>query len=132
MNSIVVYRILIVSWFIILASGLTAQKPAIDLISSHRQYRHPEAIIDTGYAVTPLFRDGFLTPTAPDQNHYKHPYQREETEKKKRRQIGPSFDSIFQKEETRAPSREKSPVDTSFSSKKFNPIRIIIYITALK
>ena len=128
MNSIVVYRIIIVSWFIILASGLTAQKPAIDLISSHRQYRHPEAIIDTGYAVTPLFRDGFLTPTAPDQN----PYLREETEKKKRRQIGPSFDSIFQKEETKAPSRDKSPVDTSFFSRKFNPIKIIIYITALK
>ena len=128
MNSIVVYRILIVSWFIILASGLTAQKPAIDLISSHRQYRHPEAIIDTGYAVTPLFKDGFLTPTAPDQNSY----QGEKTEKKKRRQIGPSFDSIFQKEETRAPSRDKSPIDTSFFSRKFNPIKIIIYITALK
>ncbi len=130
MNSIVVYRILIVSWFIILASGLTAQKPAIDLISSHRQNRHPEAIIDTGYAVTPLFRDGFLTPTAPVQN--KNSYLREETEKKKRRQIGPSFDSIFQKEETRSPSREESPVDTSFSNRKFNPIVIIFFITALK
>ena len=130
MNSIVVYRILIVSWFIILASGLTAQKPAIDLISSHRQYRHPEAIIDTGYAVTPLFRDGFLTPTAPDQNHKSYP--REETEKKKRRQIGPSFDSIFQKEEKRIPSREESPVDTSFSKRKLYPIVIIFFITALK
>jgi len=128
MNSIVVYRIVIVSWFIILASGLTAQKPAIDLISSHRQYRHPEAIIDTGYAVTPLLKDGFLTPTPAVQNQN----LRYETEKKKRRQIGPSLDSIFQKEENKNPKQEKSPVKVSLFDKRFNPIKIIIYITALK
>jgi len=111
-----------------LASGLTAQKPAIDLISSHRQYKHPEAIIDTGYAATPLLREGFLTPTPAVQNTY----LRDESEKKKRRQIGPSLDSIFQKEETKKPTQEKSSVNNSLSSFRFNPIKIIIYITALK
>ncbi len=128
MNSIVVYRILIVIWFLITASGLAAQKPAIDLISSHRQYKHPEAIIDTGYSVTPLLRDGFLTPTPAVQNQN----LRDVTEKKKRRQIGPSLDSIFQKEETKNPTREKSPTKISLYSRRFNPIKIIIYITALK
>ena len=111
-----------------LASGLTAQKPAIDLISSHRQYKHPEAIIDTGYAATPLLREGFLTPTPAIQS----PNQRNEPEKKKRRQIGPSLDSIFQKEETKNPPEEKEPVNNSLFSHRFNPIKIIIYITALK
>ena len=107
----------------ILASGLTAQKPAIDLISSNRQNRHPEAIIDTGYAVTPLFTDGFFTPTAPTQKH--NPYLEEDTEKKKRRQIGPSLDSIFHKEETSSPSREKSLIYNSILNKKINTIKII-------
>lgn len=128
MNSIVVYRILIVSCFLTLASGLAAQKPAIDLISSHRQYRHPEAIIDTGYAATPLLREGFLTPSPAVQSSY----QRDEPEKKKRRQIGPSLDSLFQKEETKSPREEKSPVNNSLFSHRVNPIKIIIYITALK
>jgi hypothetical protein len=43
-----------------LATGLAAQKPAIDLISSHRQFKHPEAIIDTGYAGNPQAKNPVL------------------------------------------------------------------------
>ena len=128
MNSIVVYRILIVSWFLILASGLTAQKPAIDLISSHHQYRHPEAIVDTGYNVHPRVRDAVLTQLPPVQNQD----LASESVKKRRRQIGPSLDSIFQKEETRASGKEKSPVKISLFDRRYNPIKILVYITALK
>jgi hypothetical protein len=128
MNSIVVYRILIVSWFLILASGLTAQKPTIDLISSHHQYRHPEAIVDTGYAVRPRVKDAVLTQLPPAQNQD----LASESVKKRRRQIGPSLDSIFQKEETRAPGKEKSPAKISLFNRRYNPIKILIYITALK
>ncbi len=128
MKSIVVYRIIIVTGFLILTTGLTAQKPAIDLISSHQQYRHPEAIIDTGYAVNPLVRKPALVqvPTAQNQN------LTDESGKKKRRQIGPSFDSIFQKKETESTMHEKPPVKISLFNRKYNPIRIFIYITAFK
>ena len=111
-----------------MAKGLEAQKPAIDLISSHQQNRHPEAIIDTGYAANPSVRDGFLTPTPPVQKQN----QRYETEKKKRRQIGPSLDSLFQKEDSEEIKQEKAPMKISLIYRKFNPIKFLIYITALK
>ena len=60
MRSIVVYKMIIVIGALILTNGLAAQKPAIDLISSHQQNRHPEAIIDTGYAANPLIREAIL------------------------------------------------------------------------
>jgi len=128
MNSIVVYRILIISWFLILASGLTAQKPAIDLISSHQQNGHPEAIIDTSYATNPPVRDFFFTPTPPVSKQN----PRAETEKKKRRQIGPSLDSLFQKEDSGDIKQEKAPLKISLFNRKYNPIKFLIYIIALK
>jgi len=128
MNSIVVYRILILSWFLILASGLSAQKPAIDLISSHQQKGHPEAIADTSHAANPPVRDFFFTPTPPVSKQN----QRVETEKKKRRQIGPSIDSLFQKEDSGEIKKEKAPIKTSLFNRRYNPIRFLIYITAFK
>lgn len=96
MKSIVVYIVVFLSWFLIPGTELMAQKPAIDLISSHQQYRHPEAIIDTGYAVNPPVREAVLTKTPPVQDQK----VKGETGKKKRRQIGPSLDTLFQKEES--------------------------------
>ena len=128
MKSIVVYKIIILTCFLILAAGLKAQKPAIDLISSHHQYRHPEAIIDTGYAVNPPVREAVLRQVPPAQNKNLSG----ESGKKRRRQIGPSLDSIFQKEEARPPAKEKSQAKTSLFNKRYNPIKILFYITALK
>ena len=113
---------------LLLANGLVAQKPAIDLISSHQQYRHPEAIIDTGYAVNPPIREAVLIQVPPA--HKKK--LKNESGKKKRRQIGPSLDSIFQKEEPGTPTRENSPAKISLFNRKYNPIKFLIYITALK
>ena len=128
MNSIVVYRIMITSGFLILATGLLAQKPAIDLISSHQQYRHPEAIIDTGYAVNPLVREAVLIQTPPAENQK----LKGKSEKKKRRQIGPSLDSLFQKKDSGNIKQEKPPVKISLFNRKYNPIKFLIYITAFK
>jgi hypothetical protein len=128
MNSIVVYRIIITSGFLILATGLLAQKPAIDLISSHQQYRHPEAIIDTGYAVNPLVRETVLIQTPPAENQK----LKGKSEKKKRRQIGPSLDSLFQKKDSGNIKQKKSPVKISLFNRKYNPIKFLIYIIALK
>lgn len=128
MKSIVVYKLIIVTGLLILTTGLTAQKPAIDLISSHQQYRHPEAIIDTGYAGKSLVREPTLVQVPPAQNQN----LTGESGKKKRRQIGPSLDSIFQKKKTGSTTQEKPPVKTSLFNRKYNPIKIFICITALK
>ena len=128
MISIVVYRMIILGGALLLATGLAAQKPAIDLISSHHQYKHPEAIIDTGYAMNPLARVPVLieAPTTQTQN------QATEAERKPRRQFGPSFDSIFYKNDPEDKSKEKPPVKTSLFNRKYNPMKIFITIIALK
>jgi hypothetical protein len=128
MKSIVVYKITIVIGVLILATGLAAQKPAIDLISSNQQYKHPEAIIDTGYAMNPTAGAPVLIQVPPAQNQK----QIEESEKKKRRQIGPSLDSLFQKEDSGSTQQEETPVKISLFDKNFKLLRIFIYITALK
>ena len=128
MKSIVVYKMIIVIGILILAKGLAAQKPAIDLISSHQQNRHPEAIIDTGYSVNPLVREANLIKTPPVENKK----LKGESEKKRRRQIGPSLDSLFQKKDKDNIKQEKQPVKTSLFNRKYNPIKFLIYIIALK
>ena len=128
MKSIVVYIIAFLLWFLTIPNGLMAQKPAIDLISSHHQYRHPEAIIDTGYAVNPPLREAVLYQPDPEQNKE----LAREPDKKKRRQIGPSLDSLFQKEETSKPEKGNPGVKISYYHKRLNPLKFILYITALK
>ena len=128
MRSIVVYKMIIVIGALILAKGLAAQKPAIDLISSHQQNRHPEAIIDTGYSVNPLVREMILIETPPAENKK----LKGESEKKTRRQIGPSLDSLFQKEDNDNIKQEKQPVKISLFNRKYNPIKFLIYIIAIK
>ena len=119
---------IIVIGALILAKGLTAQKPAIDLISSHQQNRHPEAIMDTAYAANPLVREAILIETPPAENKK----LKGESEKKTRRQIGPSLDSLFQKEDNDNIKQEKKPVKISLYNRKYNPIKFLIYIIALK
>ena len=109
-------------------STLTAQKPAIDLISSHQQYRHPEAIIDTCFTIDSMAHEPFKVEATPagDQKLSKSPA------KKKRRQIGPSLDTIFQKQEPMNKKQEKSKKNSLLFNRRLNPIKILIYITALK
>ena len=128
MKGIVVYKMIIVIGALILATGLKAQKPAIDLISSHQQNRHPEAIIDTGYAVNPPVREAILIKTPPVENKK----MKGESEKKRRRQIGPSLDSLLQKKDKGNIKQEKQAVKTSLFNRKYNPIKFLIYIIALK
>jgi hypothetical protein len=128
MKSIVVYKMIIVIGALILTSGLKAQKPAIDLISTHQQNRHPAAIIDTGYTVNPPVREAVLIQASPAQNQN----MTEKSGKKKRRQIGPSLDSLFQKEDNGTIKQEKQAVKISLFNRKYNPIKFLIYITALK
>lgn len=128
MKSIVVYIILFLSCLLLFASSLAAQKPAIDLISSSHQQRHPETRADTAYVVNPPVRAGFLTPAPPVQNQKSSLKE----DKKKGHQIGISLDSLFQKEESRSTTRESTPVRISLFMKRYNPMRLIIFIIAVK
>lgn len=128
MTRIVVYRMIILGGALLLATGLSAQKPAIDLISSHRQFKHPEAIIDTGYAENTLAKEPVLFEAATIQTRS----QAAEAERKPRRQLGPSFDSVFYKSEPEDHPKENSPLKISLFNRKYNPLKIFISIIALK
>jgi hypothetical protein len=127
MKSIVVNKILVVTGFLILTTVLEAQKPAIDLISTYQQNRHPEAIVDTGFALKPLVRETIQVQAPPVQTRK----LTDDSGKKRRHQIGPSLDSIFQKEDKRSNEKDKASVKISFFNRKYNPLKILIYITAI-
>lgn len=103
------------------------QKPAIDLLPSSHQYKHPAAIIDTSFANDTLtFLAPFQEPdsSASDSLMFKK-------EKKRHFQFGLNLDSILHKGEVR-----KNQVGTRSGLfplfiKKLNPIKLFIYITAL-
>ena len=128
MKSIVVYKITILTGFLLLGTGLLAQKPAIDLISSNHQYRHPESIIDTSYTLNPPVRDAVLKTIPPAQEQEKI----SKKGRKKRRQIGPSLDSLFHNGESKDHTRDKNQAKESFFKKRLNPVKFIIFITAIK
>jgi hypothetical protein len=128
MKSIVVNRIIIVTGFLVMSALLEAQKPGIDLISTYQQNRHPEAIIDTGYAMNPSAREPIEIVAPPVQNQQNDG----KCEKKRHRQLGPSLDTIFQKEENKNVGKDKKPVRISLLHRKNNPLKILIYITAIK
>jgi len=128
MKSIVVYKMIILIGALILNTDLMAQKPVIDLISSQHQHKQPELVVDTGYAENPVEREAFVLKAPPSQNEKLI----EDSEKKRRRQIGPSMDSLFQKKETESKSNEEAPVKATLLNKKYNPVKFFIYIIALK
>ena len=128
MRNIVVYKIAFLSCFLLLGMELMAQKPAIDLISSHHHHRHPEAVIDTAYTVNPPVRDAVLKQLPPVQEKK----QTGKQARKKKRQIGPSLDSLFHKEESKTPAREETQANTSLINRRFIPVKFLMFIIAIK
>ena len=128
MKRIVVYRIAFGMGAWILASTLCAQKPAIDLITSNQQYRHPEAIIDTGFTVSPPAADSLLIQDRSAREHE----TKGKVRKNRHRQIGPSLDSLFQNRESQEKSKKETPEKHASFRKKYNPIYLILTIIALK
>jgi hypothetical protein len=128
MKSIVVNKLIVAALLFITATGLEGQKPAIDLISSYQQYRHPEAIIDTGNNVKPMVLEQDSLNVSSSQNENRNT----ETGKKKRHQIGPSLDSLFQKEKIKRNAGEKQQMKIAQIIKQYQFLKIFIYFTALK
>jgi len=112
----------------ILASVLSAQKPAIDLITSNQQYKHPEAIIDTGYTMNPPVADSLMVKDRPARDHD----LKGNIKKNRRRQIGPSLNSLFRNRESEEKSKKELPARIASHRKKYNPVYIILTIIALK
>jgi hypothetical protein len=133
MNNIVVYRIIIVISAMVLASGLKAQKPSIDLITSHQQHRQSETMIDTGHIEYPPEPE----PNMIQLSHEGEQKIKDRPEKKKHRQIGPSLDSIFphreaiQNAKTKDSMKKKAPIKVTLWNRKYNPVKFLIYIIAL-
>lgn len=105
---------------------LYGQKPALKLMPTSHHYVHPEAMIDTSFANDSLYKyvpsplPKFIDTLKAD------------PVKKVRRQIGPSFDSIFNKEETRRFSGGLRSNSFTLHIRYLNPIKLFIHITALK
>jgi hypothetical protein len=112
----------------ILASALSAQKPAIDLITSNQQYKHPEAIMDTAYAVNPPVADSLMVQDRSARDHD----LKENIKKNRRWQIGPSLDSLFQNRDSGKKSKKEVPARIASKRMKYNPLYIILTIIALK
>jgi hypothetical protein len=119
MNNIVVYKIILTVGLLVLAISLSAQKPAIDLIPSSHQVMQLETTVDTSFTLDSLV------------NMSKHT-QAPAVQKKVRRQIGPSIDSLLRKPETRDAKSIKTTGSISLYIRKFNPVKFFISIIALK
>ena len=128
MKRIVVYKIIFGMVAGLLTGALSAQKPTIDLITSNQQYRHPEAIIDTAYTVNPRVSDSLMVQDCSGRDHD----LKGNNKKSRRRQIGPSLDSLFQNRESQEKSRKETPEKHASFRKKYNPIYLILTIIALK
>ena len=127
MKRIVVYKIIFGMVAGLLTGALSAQKPTIDLITSNQQYRHPEAIIDTAYTVNPRVSDSLMVQDCSGRDHD----LKGNIKKNKRRQIGPSLDSLFQKRGSEEKSKKESPAKIAFHRIKYSPLHIILTIIAL-
>jgi hypothetical protein len=118
MRRIVVYKITIIAGLILTGSLLNAQKHSIGLMPVSHQYRHPEAVIDTCFAIDSL---GQSTPRvqSPVKQEKVAPLEPEATKV-------PLFVPIPRK----APG--KISVNLMLFIREFNPLKLIINITALK
>ena len=128
MRNIVVYKIVLMAGMLMTITILYGQKPTISLLPSSHHYVQREAKIDTSFNSDSLFK--YVPSPLPlfiDIDTLKA-----DPVKKVRRQIGPSFDSIFNKEEARRFSGGHRSNSFPLHIKYLNPIKLFIYITALK
>ena len=128
MRNIVLYKIVLMAGMLMTITILNGQKPIINLLPSAHHYMHPEAMIDTSFNNDSLFK--YIPSPMPQ--YFDIDTLKADPVKKVRRQIGPSFDSIFNKEETRRFSGGLRSNSFPLHIKFLNPIKLFIHITALK
>jgi hypothetical protein len=128
MKNIVLYKIVLMAGMLMTITILNGQKPTISLLPSSHHYMHPEAMIDTSITSDSLAQ--FFPCPLPQFNE--DDILKADPVKKVRRQIGPSFDSIFNKEEARRISGGNGSNSFPLYMKYLNPIKLFIHITALK
>jgi hypothetical protein len=128
MRNIVLYKIVLLAGMLMTITILHGQKPTLRLLPSSHQYMHPEPRIDTSFTNDSLSK---YIPS-PTPKYFDIDTLKADPVKKVRRQIGPSFDSIFNKEETQRISRGIRSRSFPLHIKFLNPINLFIHITALK
>lgn len=127
MRNIVLYKIVLMAGMLMTITILYGQKQTIKLLPTSHHYMHPEAMIDTSFANDSLYK---YVPS-PLPQFFDIDTLKADPKKKVRRQIGPSFDSIFNKEETRRFSGGLRSISIPLHIKFLNPIKLFIHISAL-
>ena len=106
---------------------LNAQKPAIDLLPSSHQYMHPESVIDTSMTGDTLTYD---LPLPLNQDPGNDTLLKESS-KKNRFQFGLSLDSLFQRKENKKVQEKAGTGKIPLLYKKFNPLKLFFFVSAL-
>ncbi len=129
MKNIVLYTVSFMTGLLLISSEIISQKPAIDLLPSTHQRIHPEAMLDTGIAsdsqivIVPLH---LPLKTDSDNIVKKENWQGENNRK------WIDFDSVFQRQDSKNKPLVKRSGNYSIVIKYFNPIKLILNITAFK
>ncbi len=111
-----------------LCTEVAGQKTSIDLLPSAHQYIHNEAIVDTS-----LWNDTLATivPVDPPSTFYLKDKEKKRIRRKESWRIGFQLDSLFQKTDGKSTRTVKRSGNSLLILKEFNPIIIIMHITAL-
>ena len=111
-----------------LCTEVAGQKTSIDLLPSSHQYLHNEAIVDTNSRNDTL---ATIVPDNPPSTIYLKEKDKKRIRRKESRRIGFQLDSLFQKTDGKSTRTIKRSGNSLLILKDFNPIIIIIHITAL-
>jgi len=128
MNSIVLYRITFAVGLFLIPFGLSAQKPAIDLIPSAHQVLRTEAVADTSFVHDSVTQDNIYDTPSDIQGKSMGRIKAN----KERRQIGPSMDSLLRKADHKKAEHTKTSGNISLYIIKLNPVKFFIRMIALK
>lgn len=110
-------------------SESAGQKTTIDLLPSAHQRIQPEAHDDTSYSNDSLVKNA--TDVQPSSIYFKEK-EKERIYREENLKKGFQIDSFFQKSDRKSKSLVNRSGHSLLNLKYFNPIKLIIHITALK
>ncbi len=129
MKNIVLYTMVLIAGLFMFSTETTGQKTTIDLLPSAHQRIQPEAREDTSF-----LNDSLVRIAADDRpsSVYSIDEEKKSIYRKESLKTGFQIDSFFQKRDRKSNSLVKRSGHSLLNLKYFNPIKLIIYITALK
>ena len=114
--------------FLMIGSEILGQKTTIDLLPYTHQRSHPQVTTDNNFA-----NDSSQTieSEATPSSFTNRDNEKNRISRKENKRTGFQIDSIFQKNERKKSRTVKSSRNSLLNFKNFNPIKFIVYITAL-